>query len=249
MSAGGDGALICGLLGTGEGPAALGWRLGGAEGTIAGREVEGDDAAAASVTVGDELGEDGGEIVVRFEGPDGDAEATLTPRSDHALKTATGESAQGSPRGAICEAGVRTRKNGKPVRGTGFILRFPEDPSAGAELFRALALPAPDDDVLLVAARREPGSSHAGEVTSAWLLHGDGGSSPFEEALVSTQYDGDGLQTRVGLELWPADAGAPPLRAAATTFGLSRGHGVAAALVASSVEGTTGTGGYLVRRP
>jgi hypothetical protein len=242
--------LVCGFWGDRDRRVGLAWRLGGAEGAIAGLAV-GRSEQNDSVVVGGAIGESEGELTIGFEGEEsaGVAEARLSAGVATPLETASGGPARGGARAAVGEARATSEGNGKARPGRGFALRWDEDPTAGAGLFRALFLPAPDGEALLLTAVREPGASnHADEAVSAWLLDRDGHATAFEEALLSTQYDGDGLQTRVGLELWPADADAPLLRAAATTFGLSRSHGVSAALMASSVEGAEGTGGYLIWR-
>ncbi|MGZ5360641.1 MAG: hypothetical protein ACXWZW_03390 [Solirubrobacterales bacterium] len=243
--------LVCGFWGDRDGPVGLAWRLGGAEGAIAGRAV-GPSGQTDSVAVGGGIGESEGELTIEFEREvesAGPAEARLSAGVATPLETASGGPARGGARAAVGEARATSEGNGKVRPARGLALRWDEDPTAGSGLFRALFLPAPDGEALLLTAVREPrASNHADEAVSAWLLDRDGRATAFEEALLSTQYDGDGLQTRVGLELWPADADAPLLRAAATTFGLSRSHGVSAALMASSVEGAEGTGGYLIWR-
>jgi len=58
-----------------------------------------------------------------------------------------------------------------------------------------------DTGVTLTGVRPAGVEDQAGEAVSAALLDRDGGR-PVEEARLSTTYDGDGRQRRVGLELW-----------------------------------------------
>jgi hypothetical protein len=240
-------AVLCGFWGKDGIPTGLAWRLGGDEGAIAGSDLPSGDVA---ISVGGRLAEESDVVSISFGESDAPAEATLSRGSgDVPLDSPSGGPVAGSPRAALCQASVRTEGNGKPRRSLGFVVRWDEDPGAGAAIFRAVALPAPNDEIVLLTARREPGAAnHAEETTAAWLLRADGTASAYDEALLSTQYDGDGLQTRVGLELWPADGTSPPLRGAGTTFGLSRAGGINVALMSSSVEGSEGVGAYLIRR-
>jgi hypothetical protein len=242
-----SGALLCGFWGKNGVPTGLAWRLGNEEGAIAGRSLA---SGSVVVSVGGRLSEESDVVSISFDESDAPAEATLSRGAGEvALDSPSGGPAAGTPKAALCQASVRTEGNGKPRRSRGFIVRWDDDPAAGAGIFRAVALPAPNDEFVLVTARREPGAAnHAEEATTAWLLRADGTATAFDEALLSTQYDGDGLQTRVGLELWPAEGTSPPLRGAGTTFGLSRAGGTNAALLSSSVEGSEGVGAYLIRR-
>ena len=239
-------ALLCGFWAEGDGLTGLAWWLGGEEGGVAGREL---GSGEVSVWAGARLTDEGGGVSLRFEEEDG-VEATLSPRSAPApLPSPSGGPAAGHPAATLCDASVSADGEGTARRGLGLVVRWQEDPGTGSGLFRAVTLPAPSDEVVLLTARREAGdANHADEATLAWLLRGDGSATPYEEALLSTQYDADELQTRLGLELWPADGAAPPLRGAATTFALTRSGGVSAALMSSSVEGAEGRGAYLIRR-
>lgn len=240
-------ALLCGFWTEADGLTGLAWLLGGEQGAVAGRELA---SGEVSVWAGGLLADEGDTLSARFEDEEAAAEATLSPRSAPApLPSVSGGPAAGVPAAALCDASVSVEEEGRPRRGRGFVIRWQQDPGAGAALLRAVALPAANGELVLVTARRETGeANHADEATLAWLLREDGSAEAYEEALLSTQYDGDELQTRLGLELWPPDGAAPPLRAAGTTFALTRAGGVNAALVSSSVEGTAGWGAYLIRR-
>jgi hypothetical protein len=98
----------------------------------------------------------------------------------------------------------------------------------------------------------ESGSSnHGDERTSAWLLTGED-AVPFEEALISTQYDGAGNPTRFGLELWPEDADqssrAAATRVSASSLGSVESGGSRAGLFRCHTDGTEGLGSYLLWR-
>ena len=60
-------------------------------------------------------------------------------------------------------------------------------------------------DRLLVgfALRPEGAGDHAAEETGFATIHGDGSVEPYEEPLLSTEYDAAGVHTRATLELWP----------------------------------------------
>jgi hypothetical protein len=75
----------------------------------------------------------------------------------------------------------------------------------------------------------------------------------YDEALISTQYDGAGHPTRFGLELWPPDAD-QTTRAAATRVSASLLGGAPsgqtwAGLFRCHTEGFEGHGTYLLWRP
>jgi hypothetical protein len=103
----------------------------------------------------------------------------------------------------------------------------------------------------LVAVRPRGTSGHdADEVTS--LLVEEEDLVPVEEALLSTEYDAEGLPRRVGLELW-IDPEAPPLRVAgyrarpaAVDAGELRRQ---ATPMSFRVDGVDGEGAYEVLQP
>lgn len=207
--------------------------------SIGGFEDGGAGTAGASWTLG---GVEGG-VVWRDGGLE---EAKLHPAplgKPIALAAAEGTVAAASPELVRSETALDGAKL------SGVLTRWAEDPTDGAELVRHLAIPASDGGTIVLIATRERGAGdHAAERTAAWLVGRDGRAVPFSESLLSTQYDGDGLQTRVGLELWPADPEAPAMRAAATALGAAGVGDVSAAIMRSSAEGAAGLGAYLVWR-
>ena len=75
---------------------------------------------------------------------------------------------------------------------------------------------------------------------------------PFEEALISTQYDGAGRPTRFGLELWPQEADqsnrAGATRVSASLLGASDAGSVWAGVFRCHADGTEGIASYLLWR-
>jgi hypothetical protein len=140
----------------------------------------------------------------------------------------------------------------RKLDGFGHLTRWRQDPPwPDNELVRHLAGAFEDGSLLVAGSARPRGAAgHDDEEIVAWLLDPEGGLEGFDEPLVSTQYDADGLPTRAGLELWGADEERPARRAAAigiaaasTTIGDWRLDG---AFVRWSFEGRTGFGSYLI---
>jgi hypothetical protein len=114
-------------------------------------------------------------------------------------------------------------------------------------LVRALAVPFEDGGLLaLSAARPARAEGHGEEGVTAFLGEADGAPARAEEALLSTQYDGNGEHVRAGLELsLPGDEEAPPLRGAGTRVcGAQFGAAVSTAFFRWELEGRTGIGRY-----
>lgn len=228
--------------------AGVAWRLDAGAGglLLADGEVRG---AEAEIAEGDE--------VVRLRLSDGEAscEAELSARPGIAsLQAPEGEPPAGGPlECAPCAATVKLTGAGagRSLECDGHLSRRPEGSPEGVELIRHLALPAGNRSLLVAAAARPAGvSAHGEEDVSAWLIDAEGLVSGFAETFLSTQYDAEGRQIRVGLELWPSGEESPPLRAAGTRLGGTEGSGpgVSAALLSSSVEGAAGIGSYLIWR-
>jgi hypothetical protein len=230
-----EGAVVCGFSDPAAEIAGLAWSLDGAEGglLLAAGEVH---AAAARIT------SDDGATEMSLESPLVSCEAKLEPRAAADLPAAQAATAATTfelTRGSASGSG----------RCDGHLTRWESDPASGASVLRHLALPGRDGAVLLVIATRpEGGSELDDELTAAWLLHPEGEAVGFGETLLSTEYDGPGRPMRAGLELWPADPDGPPARAAGTRLGGLEEERVAAALLASSLEGAAGLGSYLLWR-
>jgi hypothetical protein len=230
-----ESAVVCGFSDPAAEIAGLAWSLDGAEGglLLAAGEVH---AAAARITPAD------GGTEMSLESPLVSCEARLEARAAADLPGAQAATASASfelTRGSASGAG----------EADGHLTHWATDPAAGASVLRHLALPGRDGSVLLVISTRpEGGTELADELTTAWLLHPEGDAVGFGEALLSTEYDGPGRPTRAGLELWPEDPDGPPARAAGARLGGVEEDRVAAALLASSVEGASGLGSYLLWR-
>jgi hypothetical protein len=163
----------------------------------------------------------------------------------------------GEPAGlsaAICEAEVEFELEGRKrsLDCAGHLTSWQGPGEAEpSELCRHLAIPLAEDGLVVLAARRPKGAGgHDEEVVHAWRLDPEGGTLTYEEALLSTQYDEAGGQTRAGLELWPSSGpDAHPMRAAGTAIGAVEAGRATAALLRTSSEGRAGLGDYLVWRP
>jgi hypothetical protein len=146
---------------------------------------------------------------------------------------------------------VTARDGSQSFQCSGQISRWSADPLEGAGTFRQLAIDAGDQALLVVEARGEPRAEHGDERTRAWLIRGED-DARFEDAFISTQYDGNGAPTRFGLELWPEEAErasrAAATRVAASSEG-SVGVGNAwAGLFRCQTDGILGLGSYLLWR-
>jgi hypothetical protein len=107
-----------------------------------------------------------------------------------------------------------------------------------------------DGRVLGVVSLRPRGApGHGDDLVIARLVDPEGQVSSIEEALVSVQYDADGIPRRLGIELWP-DSDSAPLRVAADReeeTDTPAGGGDAVAM-AFRLDGTAGSGRYEVLR-
>lgn len=195
------------------------------------------------------LEESGDAATVVLSADDASAEATFAPR-DAALPLA-------DPEGHGADVTVTTgtaevRSAGKTTsRSPGLLARWDRDPLAGAATFRFLAVELGGGGLLVATARGEPGAAgHGEERTLGWQLSGEEVSR--FETLISTQYDGEGTPTRIGLELWPADADqtsrAAATRVAGSALGGFSSNGTWAGLFRCHTDGTAGQGTYLLWR-
>ena len=239
--------VVCGFADEATDLAALVWEISGERGALLARGGE-ISSPEASIDPEDDR------VRIRLEARGLSYEVELSPRpGEYGLSTAEGEGVAGDPSSAICEARVRISGDGaqRAINCLGHLTRWHTNPADGAELVRHLAIPGPAGSLLVLAARREAGGeNHDSERVLAWQLDPEGPARPFGEALLSTQYDEAGLQSRAGLELWPSQGEAPPLRAAGTVQEgqIVNGERVTAALLHSSAEGTSGLGSYLIWR-
>ncbi len=149
-------------------------------------------------------------------------------------------------------AEVRTKGGNQTFECPGQISEWVGDPLDGAGVLRHLAIGgAPDSQLIATASGRPGAEGHGSERTVGWLLTADSGE-PYEETLISTQYDGGGDPTRIGLELWPEDADtssrAAATRVSGSLLGGVRAGPVWAGLFRCHTDGTEGLGSYLLWR-
>ena len=238
MNGAGQRAFVCGFGDPSAGVGGLAWDLGEpgalllAEGEVKGATFaleEGGDAATLEITAEETT-----------------IEATLSPRT---AELPLGD--QGGLAITVCVAEVSRNDGSQSFRCPGQISRWSADPLEGAGTFRHLAIDAGDESLIVVESRGNPGEDHGDERTGAWLIRGEDESS-FEDAFVSTQYDGEGQPTRFGLELWPEEAErasrAAATRVAASSAGGAGDEGVWAALFRCQTDGVLGLGGYVLWR-
>ena len=111
-----------------------------------------------------------------------------------------------------------------------------------------------DDGALLALTSSLPerGRGHGDEEVTAIFCDPEGEPLPFEESLLSTEYDADGVQRRVTLELWPDVEDMRPVRGAGSAIASVRvrRHELDSqiAFFRWSVEGREGRGTYEVAR-
>src|SRR5262245_31355581 len=247
MSATEAGGSVHGFFDLASGLAGLSWRLGTEGGLI----LSDGNVSAANPSIAEE---DDGHVVLGLSSGDVSLEATLEPRVKlRELEPAEGHDPITPPlEAAACQATVKL-DGGRSLQCPGHVSRWQGDPLEGAGALRHLAIEGPEGSLLIAWARGEQGiDGHGEERVEAWRLDGEGGSSAFGESLISTQYDGDGSPTRIGLELWPQGE-EQTLRAAATRPAGSRLGGsedgeISAALFRCHTDEAEGLGSYVLWR-
>ena len=191
---------------------------------------EGGDASTLEITAGDTI-----------------AEAALSPRT---AEIPLGGEVPG-PTVVVCVAEVVPKQGAQVVRCPGQISRWSRDPLEGAGTFRHLAIDAGDESLVVVLSHGDPGADHGDERTGAWLIRGEE-DTRFDDAFVSSQYDGEGDPTRFGVELWPEEAErasrAAATRVAASPVGGARVGRAWAGLFRCQTDGVLGLGSYLLWR-
>jgi hypothetical protein len=238
MSAAPHKALVSSFGDLASGLGGLAWDLG----EPAAFQLEGDDVRAGSFAI-----EKGGDAeTVAISAGDDVLEAVLAPRLEPVpLEPEVGK---GAPLTVTqCSAEILPR-GGKAVESWGQITRWTSDPLEGGQTFRCLSVEGPDGSIVVAVATGNPDQEgHGDERVSAWLIDADGQERRFGEALISTQYDGEGRPTRAGLELWPGED-SPPTRIACSLLGGTEAGGLWAGLFRCHTDGTEGLGSYLLRR-
>lgn len=158
----------------------------------------------------------------------------------------------GGPVATVCTAEVRPPSGGRSVRCTGQICHWSTGSLAGTATFRQIAIETGDGSYLITVARAEPGAAgHGEEQTGGWRIQGEEASA-FEEALITTQYDGSGDPTRLGLELWATGADqasrAAATRIAGSLLGGARSDGAWGGFFRCHTDGSEGLGTYVLWR-
>jgi hypothetical protein len=131
------------------------------------------------------------------------------------------------------------------------VLHARDGGAADTSLTRDLTVVLSDGGLICVAAARDfEAGVHGDEEAVAAISH-PGGYIEFEEALISTEYDGAGRQRRATLELWPESEDVAPLHGAGTVVsGCTAkvdGSRINTALFRWSLDGHTGLGRYEIR--
>jgi hypothetical protein len=177
-------------------------------------------------------------------------EATLAPERTLIEHPDADNPVEFKATGALAE--VRSKGANQTFECAGQISEWIGDPLEGAAILRHLAIGGGPDSHLIATARGLPGAGgHGSERAIGWLLSGESGV-PYEETLISTQYDGNGDPTRIGLELWPEDADqssrAAATRVSGSLLGGLRAGPVWAGLFSCHTDGAEGVGSYLLWR-
>jgi hypothetical protein len=237
--------LLCGFADPAGGIAGSCWRLGDETGGVL---LAGDAAIPAEA----ELLDEGNLLRLKLSAGGASCEGTLSPHPAPVDLNGPGDEPI-EISAAICRATVEFEHQGRSrsLSCPGHLTSWRRDPLEGSDLLRHLAVPLAEAGAVLVVARRPAGAKeHGDEEIGAWRLDEEGGAEAFGEALLSTQYDDGARHTRAGLELWPAgeEDEALPLRAAGTRIDGGESNGISVAFLATSSEGRTGIGSYLIWR-
>jgi hypothetical protein len=231
------GGLVCGFGDAAAGVGGLAWDLGEPGAVLL------SDGEARPGTFA--LEEGGGDVAVVITAGEASLEATLSARTAELALA-------GGPVATVCAADARPAGGTQTFECPGQICRWTGTPLEGAGAFRQIAVEAGEEAILIVAARGERGiQAHGEEETRGWLIQGED-ASPFEESLISTQYDGSGGPTRIALELWPADADqtsrAAATRVSGSLLGGARSGSSWASFFRCHSGGAEGLGTYLLWR-
>jgi hypothetical protein len=232
-------ALVCSFGDAGAGVAGLAWDLGEPGALL---------LSDGQISRGSFALEEGGDAATLEISAATTIECTLSPRTAAIPLSPTGIST--ALEVSVCQAEVSS--GGRTISCPGQIDRWSADPRAGAGTFRRIAVEAGEEALLVAIGRGDPGApGHGEEAASAWRIEGESAIA-FEEALISTEYDGEGRPTRFGLELWPPDADqssrAAATRVSATSLGGVESGGTAAAVFRCHADGFEGLGSYLLWR-
>jgi hypothetical protein len=139
----------------------------------------------------------------------------------------------------------------EPGGGWSFQTSVDGDSLEGAATFRHVAVETAEGTIVCTAIGPPGIAGHGDERTAGSLRAGDE-EVPYDETLISTQYDESGDPTRFGLELWPPDADqttrAAATRVSASLIGGARSGEAWAGLFRCHADGHEGLGSYLLWR-
>jgi hypothetical protein len=240
----GQSAIVCGFGDLAAGLGGLAWDIGEPGAVL----ISKGEAQAATFA----LEEGGDAATLELSAGDLTLEATLAPHTaEVALSDRDGHDPHGL-RFSACAAEVRSSGGNQTFPCCGYIARWSANPIEGAGTFRQIAIERGGESFLIATALGQPGSEgHGNERTAGWLLEGEN-ATPFEESLISSQYDDSGKPTRLGLELWPEDADqstrAAATRVAGSSIGVVCSGATSAGLFRCHTDGNEGFGSYLLWR-
>jgi hypothetical protein len=235
-------AFVCGFGDVGAGLGGLAWDLG-EPGALLFSKGEVRQATFA-------LERDLETTTVEITSDGETVEATLAPERTLIEHPDADNSVEFKATAALAE--VRSKGGSQTFECAGQLSEWVGDPLEGTPILRHLAIGGGPDSHLIATARGVPGADgHGTEEAVGWLLSGDSGV-PYEETLISTQYDRNGDPTRIGLELWPEDADqssrAAATRVSGSLLGGLRAGPVWAGLFRCHTDGAEGLGTYLLWR-
>jgi hypothetical protein len=239
-------AFVCGFGDVQAGLGGLAWDLGEPGALL----LKDGEVRQASFALEQDLDTTTDTTTIEVTADDDIVEATLAPQRTLIDHPDADNSVEFKSTAALAE--VRLKGGTQTVRSAGQISEWVGDPLHGAAVVRHLAIGGGPDSLLVATATGSPGAEgHDNERALGWLLTPDSGAA-YDETLISTQYDGDGLPTRIGLELWPEDADQTSRAAATRVSGsLLGGHAFGplwAGLFRCHTDGTEGLGSYLLWR-
>jgi len=245
MNGGERSAIACGFGDLAAGIGGLAWDIGEPGAVL----LSDGEARRATFAI-----EEGGDAVaLEIAAGEAKLEATLAPHTTEVPLVGRGGNDPHGLTFAACVAEVRVAGGNQTFRCPGYVARWSADPTEGAGTFRQIAVERGGESFVIATAVGDPGSTaHGDERTSGWVLEGES-ATPFEEVLVSTQYDGSELPTRFGLELWPEDSDhtsrAAASRVSGSSLGVVEAGRASAGLFRCHTDGTEGVGSYLICRP
>lgn len=153
----------------------------------------------------------------------------------------------------VCRASGVLRRDSQqtPIDCLAVTTQTTQEPAHEAELRRSVAVAFADGGQLALMTARPPGAAGHGDEEVVAALSDDEGQVAITEALLSTQYDGEGRHRRANVELW-REAEVPLRVAGAIVCGAtveSGGQRIETGFFRWALDGRPGLGRYeIVRR-